>query len=641
MNKNLLVFFLLSGLAFLPGVAASELIWPLTIDISQSSSFAEFRGMRFHGGIDLRTRQTTGFPVKAIADGYVSRLKVQHRGFGYAMYVDHPKLKIRSVFGHLDDFADPMGEYARTKLKKMKSSYGIDDFFSAGKFPVKKGQVIGYTGETGLGPPHLHFELRTFADEPISPTSVGYQIPDRIIPVLVGITLDPLAAGTRINGQFLPYAIPVKKCPEGRYHWIEPVSISGKVGIQAGIVDQGEGGNRFGVEEIKVFLDDQLLFSRLFNRYSYDDNDQCPYVYDYHRSQRPGTGYVYTLFKWPMEKLEFSKSWPAWSGALESTSAGRRVLKITAVDFGGNLIVAEGPVVFEPPQPLTRQHRGAIEIVDWSYQPFSVTAIGKLPPPGADSVIVKTASGEEHALPLARKGNVFQINVPIHSRWAGGAFSLDGALILPPHTYLDAAGGNVIAPDGTKVHVPAGALNFPILSRWQARPDVRGKKALPARSSAWEFLPSDLVTHTSMDVLLMPPDMTPGNRLGIYCPNGKGYSCEGGSLKSGGIAIGSRISNTWIVLEDAVPPGLKFKEKRSIKRFGKAWVFRVSDVGEGVNYSSVLASADGKPLAIDSDPDKAEIYVLRPTSGKKPVALTVSIADHAGNRTENTEKRIP
>ena len=27
-------------------------------------------------------------------------------------------------------------------------------------FPVLRGQRIAYTGSTGIGPPHLHFELR-------------------------------------------------------------------------------------------------------------------------------------------------------------------------------------------------------------------------------------------------------------------------------------------------------------------------------------------------------------------------------------------------------------------------------------------------------------------------------------------------
>ncbi|MBI3039384.1 M23 family metallopeptidase, partial [bacterium] len=180
--------------------------WPLKIEISPSSSFGEFRGMRFHTGVDLRTKtnQKTGYPVYAIEDGFVSRMKVQHRGFGYALYVDHPSINSRAVFGHLEDYAEPMATYIREKLKKMRAHFGIDDFFQESKFPIKKGQIIAYTGESGLGPPHLHFELRKFNDELIAPTSLGMIIPDKRPPDLLDIYFEPLATDSRINDQFLP-----------------------------------------------------------------------------------------------------------------------------------------------------------------------------------------------------------------------------------------------------------------------------------------------------------------------------------------------------------------------------------------------------------------------------------------------------
>ena len=75
------------SLVFFSVAFAEEPLWPLSIEISQSSSFAEFRGMRFHAGIDLRTQQKNGLPVRAIADGFVSRASVQFRGYGYALYI--------------------------------------------------------------------------------------------------------------------------------------------------------------------------------------------------------------------------------------------------------------------------------------------------------------------------------------------------------------------------------------------------------------------------------------------------------------------------------------------------------------------------------------------------------------------------
>jgi hypothetical protein len=118
--------------------AGQAVQWPLDIEIDTSASFAEFRGFRFHAGIDLRTQRRNGLPVRAMADGYVSRIKIQFRGFGYALYVDHPELQVRSVYAHLQDFAPPVGDVAREKLQKMQARHGIDEFFPGG--PVSRHQ---------------------------------------------------------------------------------------------------------------------------------------------------------------------------------------------------------------------------------------------------------------------------------------------------------------------------------------------------------------------------------------------------------------------------------------------------------------------------------------------------------------------
>ncbi|HEY2582873.1 MAG TPA: M23 family metallopeptidase, partial [Mucilaginibacter sp.] len=64
--------------------------YPLDLPPSTAGSFGELRGMHFHSGLDFKTNNTTGYPVYAVFDGYVSRLKVQFGGFGNAIYITHP-----------------------------------------------------------------------------------------------------------------------------------------------------------------------------------------------------------------------------------------------------------------------------------------------------------------------------------------------------------------------------------------------------------------------------------------------------------------------------------------------------------------------------------------------------------------------
>ena len=49
--------------------------WPLEIKPALSSTFGETRKASFHAGMDVKTWGRTGYAVKAIADGYVWRLR--------------------------------------------------------------------------------------------------------------------------------------------------------------------------------------------------------------------------------------------------------------------------------------------------------------------------------------------------------------------------------------------------------------------------------------------------------------------------------------------------------------------------------------------------------------------------------------
>ncbi len=89
---------------------------------------------RFHTGIDLRA--PVGTPVLAPADGVVEHSGYHRQsGFGNLIILNH-NFGFRTYFAHLDDMEVEAGEF------------------------VRKGDVIGYTGETGVTDgPHLHYEI--------------------------------------------------------------------------------------------------------------------------------------------------------------------------------------------------------------------------------------------------------------------------------------------------------------------------------------------------------------------------------------------------------------------------------------------------------------------------------------------------
>ncbi|MCH8903193.1 MAG: M23 family metallopeptidase, partial [Bacteroidetes bacterium] len=150
-------------------VKEQNFISPLTIPMQLSGSFGELRGNHFHSGIDLRTQERTGFPVIAIGDGYVARIKVSSYGFGKVLYLAHPN-GYTSVYAHLSRFSHEIHQYILKEQYKT-SSFSIERFPGSAQFVFKQGDTIGFTGNTGgtTGPP-LHFEIRNSGQLPMNPS---------------------------------------------------------------------------------------------------------------------------------------------------------------------------------------------------------------------------------------------------------------------------------------------------------------------------------------------------------------------------------------------------------------------------------------------------------------------------------------
>ncbi|CAJ99140.1 peptidoglycan DD-metalloendopeptidase Csd1 [Helicobacter acinonychis] len=98
-----------------------------------------------HTGLDLSTAINT--PVYASASGVVGLAnKGWNGGYGNLIKIFHP-FGFKTYYAHLNKIAVKTGEF------------------------VKKGQLIGYSGNTGMSTgPHLHYEVR-FLNQPINPMS--------------------------------------------------------------------------------------------------------------------------------------------------------------------------------------------------------------------------------------------------------------------------------------------------------------------------------------------------------------------------------------------------------------------------------------------------------------------------------------
>lgn len=159
-------------------------IWPVKAQVAIVANFGEMRANHYHMGLDCRTDQRENVPVLSAADGYISRINIDANGFGRAIYIDHPN-GYTTVYAHLNDFEPALHRYVVEEQYKQQS-WKLNMAIPANRFPVKKGQFIAYSGNTGgsLGA-HLHFEIRdTKSELVLNPLLFGLPIPDKVSPLI-------------------------------------------------------------------------------------------------------------------------------------------------------------------------------------------------------------------------------------------------------------------------------------------------------------------------------------------------------------------------------------------------------------------------------------------------------------------------
>lgn len=166
-------------------IAQKDLHYPLD-KMVVTGNYGEIRPNHFHAGLDLRTDPSKNLPIYSIQDGYVSRVKVSTSGYGKIIYITHPGGYV-SAYAHQHHFADKIAKYM-SKKQAEQETFELELYPAKDELIIKKGEVIGYTGNTGSSQaPHLHFEIRDeLTEAPINPY-LHFELKDSVAPVLEGI----------------------------------------------------------------------------------------------------------------------------------------------------------------------------------------------------------------------------------------------------------------------------------------------------------------------------------------------------------------------------------------------------------------------------------------------------------------------
>ena len=265
--NHLLKIAILFGLLSASGAQAQDKSFapPFDFPITFSGNFGEIRANHFHGGLDFKTGGVSGKPVRALADGYVSRIRVTH-GSGYVLHVTY-KNGYTTINRHLSAF---VGEMARRieDLQYQEESWEVDITPAPDEYPVHAGQVIALSGNTGYSfGPHLHLDLiEDETGESVDPLPFFKKnVRDHTAPRAQGIMLFPQRGEGVVNGSQKPQSFPLK--PK------KPVTAWGLIGIGIRAYDHMEGANnRYGVHTVVLEVDSQEVFRSVVDRFSDDEN---------------------------------------------------------------------------------------------------------------------------------------------------------------------------------------------------------------------------------------------------------------------------------------------------------------------------------------------------------------------------------
>lgn len=408
--RNIYILFLFIGTL---SIAQSDIptdyfASPLDIKLILSGSFGELRSNHFHSGLDIKTQQRVGKPVFASADGFVSRINVQHFGYGKALYLQHPN-GYTTVYAHLHRFAGEIQDHIKDNQYK-KETYEIELFPDKTLLPVKKGELIGYSGNTGSsGGPHLHFEIRDGSQRPMNPMLFGITVPDSHPPIINSLFAYAIGENAHVNQSQKRTKLRLIKQKDGTFK-TENFIAFGKIGFGVSTHDQLDGAsNKNGVYSIKTTLNNLTKFKVKFNKFSFSETRYLNRYTDYE---------YFKTNKSKIQKL-FRESNNPLSIILEEDDNGYVVIKdgldysyvITVKDFEGNS--SEIIVPIKGKDTEISIPRDTVKTTDYIYadHAFSITK-------GKFSVYMPSHSLYEDAyLDIQAKGDTLKLHedvIPLH-----------------------------------------------------------------------------------------------------------------------------------------------------------------------------------------------------------------------------------
>ncbi|MEJ2006443.1 MAG: M23 family metallopeptidase, partial [Cyclobacteriaceae bacterium] len=315
---------------------------------SLSGTMGELRTTHFHAGIDIRTEGRTGLPVHAAAQGYISRITVSRGGYGNALYIQHPN-STTTVYAHLQEFKGPIADHVR-EMQYEKQSFELTLYFNAGEFPVKQGEIVALSGNSGSsGGPHVHFDLRDQNQDLLNPLSYGFdEIPDRTPPISQKIAVKALDADARVNDRFGRFEYSVRRVGND-YGIDQPIPVYGKIGLELYAHDRLDYSRfRCGINLLEVDVDGTGVYGYDISTFAFSEQRNVLRHMDYEQVLNDRERF-HKLYIDDGNYLRFYST-DENNGILNLRETGKKNVLITMTDSYGNKSTLKFTLDVRPPE---------------------------------------------------------------------------------------------------------------------------------------------------------------------------------------------------------------------------------------------------------------------------------------------------
>lgn len=324
---------------------------PLDIPMQLSGNFGELRPNHFHAGFDFKTNQREGLNVYAVADGFISRIKISNSGYGKAIYITHPN-GYTTVYGHLKNALGKIEDkIIETQYKE--EAYEIELFLKPADLPVKKGEIIALSGNTGGSEgPHLHFEFRDSGTEKIiNPMFFGFDklIPDTRKPTVSGLFVYPIDENSVVNQSQRSVNLNLSLQADGTY-LSEKVMASGKIGFAVNSIDTDNVSyNNNGTFATQLSQNGKIIFKVKFDEMAFDEARYLNYFIDYSKYKRMRTRIkkLFSKNQYPLSNIKEHTE----NGIINVTANTNEINRLEISDFNNNKTIISIPIEYSNQLP--------------------------------------------------------------------------------------------------------------------------------------------------------------------------------------------------------------------------------------------------------------------------------------------------